>query len=384
MKITHICLAGPFTDNWAYQENLLTKYHKKLGHDVTVITSQWIWGENGKLVEKHETNYMNENEVRIIRIKLKGRNKFNKIIKRFIGLEKELKKSNPEVVFVHGCQFVDINIVRKFVKKNSNVITFIDNHADFSNSAKNWVSKNLLHKLLWRYYAQKMVPYTKKFYGVLPSRVDFLTDMYKIPLEKADLLLMGVDDEVVENLKKTNNKDRIRAKHNIGKADFLIVSGGKIDSFKRETLTLMRAIKEIPNKQIKLMIFGSIDESLLEEFNDLIEEDKILYVGWMTARKTYSYFDAADLVVFPGRHSVMWEQVVGQGIPLVVKYMNGISHLDLGGNVQYFHNDSKSSYKKKVMEIYNNGQYLNMRKTAASKGIKKFSYKEIAKKSIEY
>ena len=50
MKIVHVCLAGiGVTDGWTYQENLLTKYHKKLGHDVTIITSQWVRNELGGL-----------------------------------------------------------------------------------------------------------------------------------------------------------------------------------------------------------------------------------------------------------------------------------------------------------------------------------------------
>ena len=49
MKVTHICLAGPVTDGWNYQDNLLTKYQEKLGYDVSIITSEWIWTEKGKL-----------------------------------------------------------------------------------------------------------------------------------------------------------------------------------------------------------------------------------------------------------------------------------------------------------------------------------------------
>ena len=32
MKVVHICLGGPVTDGWNYQDNLLTKYMKKNGH----------------------------------------------------------------------------------------------------------------------------------------------------------------------------------------------------------------------------------------------------------------------------------------------------------------------------------------------------------------
>ena len=37
MKIVHVCLCGTFGEDYAYQDNLLPKYHRKLGHDVTII-----------------------------------------------------------------------------------------------------------------------------------------------------------------------------------------------------------------------------------------------------------------------------------------------------------------------------------------------------------
>ena len=37
MKIVHLCLCGLFGEKYAYQDNLLTKYHKKMGNEVTII-----------------------------------------------------------------------------------------------------------------------------------------------------------------------------------------------------------------------------------------------------------------------------------------------------------------------------------------------------------
>lgn len=48
MKILHICVTGPYTDGFNYQENMLTKYQAKAGHDVYVIASEWEWGKNGE------------------------------------------------------------------------------------------------------------------------------------------------------------------------------------------------------------------------------------------------------------------------------------------------------------------------------------------------
>ena len=53
--------------------------------------------------------------------------------------------------------------------------------------------------------------------------------------------------------------------------------------------------------------------------------------------QSYNLFSAADLVVFPGRHSVYWEQVVAIGTPMVVKYWDGTTHIDIGGNCMYLY-----------------------------------------------
>ena len=42
MKIVHLCLCGPVTDGWNYQDNILPKYHKLMGHNTTIVTSEFI------------------------------------------------------------------------------------------------------------------------------------------------------------------------------------------------------------------------------------------------------------------------------------------------------------------------------------------------------
>ena len=58
-RIVHLVLLGPATDGFNYQDNLLTKYQRRNGHDVTIITSQWIWGTNGQLERVKKNDYIN-------------------------------------------------------------------------------------------------------------------------------------------------------------------------------------------------------------------------------------------------------------------------------------------------------------------------------------
>ncbi|QSX09273.1 glycosyltransferase family 4 protein [Alkalibacter rhizosphaerae] len=386
MKILHLCLASFYVDNYTYQENMLPKYHKKMGLDVEIVASLVSFNENGKIrLMPNTERYINEFGIPVTRIDYK-KMKINKKLRRYRDTYKHIERINPDIIFVHGCQFMDITHVVNYAKKNKNVTVFVDNHADFSNSAKNIFSKNILHKVLWRSCAKKIEPYTKKFYGVMPSRVDFLQDIYKIPKEKVELLVMGVDDEKVSLSDQNKFKIEIRNKYGIDDNDFLIVTGGKIDLAKRQTLLLIKAVKSIKDYNVKLIVFGSIVDELKNEIEELVDSNKVYYAGWLNTEESYKYFSSADLVVFPGRHSVFWEQITGMGIPLIIKYWNGTTHVDLGGNCKFLHNDSVEEIKASIEEILKNdkSEYKKMKRIAKNNESKKFLYSEIAKRSIEF
>lgn len=382
MKVVHVMLCGPVTDGWSYQDNLLTKYHRKLGYDVTMITSQWVWGENGSLVKFEKTDYQNENDVKVIRLPIKGKDEFSRKFKRYEGLKQALELENPEMLFIHGVSFCDVKIVVEYIRTHKINRVYVDNHSDFSNSGTNWISKNILHKVIWKHYAQMLSPYVTKFYGVLPARVDWLVNMYNLPREKCELLVMGADDEKVAEAHNPECRKVIRAKYGIAEDDFLIITGGKIDPAKAQTLQLMDAIAQIDNPKVKLIVFGSVTEDLQEQVKRRCIQNKTLYIGWVKADDSYKYFAAADLVVFPGRHSVFWEQVAGLGVPMICKYWPGTTHIDMGGNVEFLYQDTVEEIQAKIDKVLDNTTYWNMYRVAQEKR-KNFRYSEIARSSIE-
>lgn len=228
--------------------------------------------------------------------------------------------------------------------------------------------------------AQLINPYVKRFYGVLPARVDFLINMYKLPKEKCSLLLMGADDEYVEKALNENKINKTRNRLGVAKDTFLIVTGGKIDSAKIQTLLLMEAVRRL-NGNVHLAVFGSVATELKKQFDELCEAERIKYVGWITAEESYNYFAAADLVIFPGRHSVYWEQAAALGKPMVLKYWEGTTHIDAGGNVAYLYKDSSDEIEKVIRTILSDDNYKKMAEIAG-KTKRRFLYSEIAKLSI--
>lgn len=384
MKILHICLANFYIDNYSYQENLLPKFHKQLGFDVEIIASLVSFDENGKpCFLEAGGSYVNEYNIPVTRLEFK-KSVLSRRFRQYIGTYEAIQKANPDIIFIHGCQFLDIKYVVKYLKQNPHVKVFVDNHADFSNSARNWLSKNILHKKIWKYCAHLINPYTDKFYGVLPARVEFLNKIYKLPEDKLELLLMGADDEKVLESQKKDYRKVIRKNYNISDDDFLIVTGGKIDNAKKQVLLLIKAIHLMKKKNIKLIVFGSVIKELKKELENLVDGVRVQYVGWINSEDSYKYFSASDLVVFPGRHSVFWEQVAGMGIPMLVKYWPGTTHVDVGGNCRFIYKDTVDEIREKIENIVQDKKLYDEMKLAAKKGMKNFSYYNIAKQSINY
>ena len=385
MKIVHLCLCSFFPDNYSYQENMLPKYHKKLGYDVEVIASTQSFDKQGKVCYLDNVGtYQNEYDIKVTRLAYKSNSKIWKKLKRYIGVFDAISKAEPDVLFIHGGQFLDIDQVVKYIKMHPDVKVYVDNHADFSNSATNWFSKNILHRIVWKHTEHKIEPYTRKFYGVLPVRVDFLKNVYGLPADKCELLVMGADDELVERAKTSGARERIRKQYGIKNDDFLIVTGGKIDKWKTQTLLLMQAVQNISNPNVKLIVFGSVNDELIEQVKALSDSNKVQYIGWISSEDTYDYFEASDLVVFPGRHSVMWEQVTGQGKPMIVKDWPGTHHVDLGGNVLFLTEDSSDEIQGKIESLLSDPSKVSeMTKIAQEKGMQIFSYADISKRAIE-
>lgn len=384
MKIIHICLAGLFMDGWGYQDNMIAKYHVSFGYDVTVITNQWVYDHEGNYIKTDKTEEVDRWGVKIVRIPIKHDKPYTYKLKRYIGLYDNINKIQPDIIFLHSSQIMDVDDIIRYKKEHPEVKLYVDNHCDYSNSATNWLSKYILHGIVWKHSAQKLDPYVEKFYGVLPARVDFMTERYKISKNRVELLVMGMDDEKAEAADNPQIKEQTRKKLGYAADDFVVITGGKIDHAKRQTLLLIEAVHKIQNPKLKLLVFGSVVDDMKEQLVSMCAADeRIQYIGWLQADDTYPYFAASDLAVFPGRHSVMWEQVAGQGIPMICKYWDGTTHVDIGGNVQFLYQDSTEEIQNKLEELMTKGEeYQNMRKVALEKGKKIFSYREIAKKAI--
>lgn len=383
MKIVHICLCGCVTDGWSYQDNLLPKYQRRNGHEVTVIASRWIWNESGQVVEEtrpDHMDYQNEDDVHMIRLRSFCHAGIQTKWKCYPGLIRTVEAEQPDILFIHGLSFLQIWSLTGYLRRHPQVRGYCDNHGDYSNSATNWVSKNLLHKCLWRAGAHHIAPYVRKFWGVLPARVDFMVELYRLPAQQCDLLVMGADNDRVEKAREPERIRGFRERYGIKSEDTLIVTGGKIDRYKRQMLDLPAAIRKLGNNNIKLLVFGSVDPELRDTLLKECDGTQCIYAGWFNTDETYDALAAAQIAIFPGRHSVLWEQAVGQGIPLIVKHWEGTEHVNVNGNALFLDQDGCEDVVCQIKKMLREYEKYRQLADKASAG---FQYGSIARRAIE-
>lgn len=387
MKILHICLQAPYNDYWGYQDNLLPKYHKKAGHDVTVLTTNTI-SRNGKIIFVDESKYvLNDGQV-IIRKAYKQfyPNKISRIIKYF-SIYSILCEEKPDLIFVHGlCNISVLETIKYIKKKNKKCKIVADNHVDYYNESPelkgNKMKRNLLifaQQLLNKY----MQKYYIKVFGVTPWRVQYQQEIYKIKKEKSDLLVLGGDDEKINYKQRVEVRKKIRLTLKIPENNFVIISGGKLD-FAKNIHLLIKAVSDLDNKNISLVIFGEMDEATKSLISSDINNDYIKLIGWIDSDKVYDYFLASDLAVFPGTHSVLWEQACSCSLPGIYKHWEGMHHVDCGGNCKFLYKDSVEEIKSSISDLLSDDvKYRKMKEAAETKGKMPFLYSEISKKSLE-
>lgn len=381
MRIVHIAPNAPYNDYWGYQENLLPKYHKKMGHEVTIITTNTMH-KDGKIVETDCADYVLNDGVRVIRLKIK-----QYCHRVLTGLNARMEvfdllcQLKPDFIFYHGLVSTTIYDVIRYKKLNANCVIVQDNHLDYNIGTKCKSLKERIVRSFYRRINRKSIPYVSRVYGVTPWRKTYAEDYFHIPPEKTDVLIMGADDEKIDFENREEIRKRIRQEKEIADTDFLVVTGGKIDK-KKKIHHLMEVCKDLPG--VKLLIFGQVLEDIKPQFEALLQaSDNIHYIGWVDADKVYDYFFAAELVFFPGQHSVLWEQACAAKVPCVFERWEGMEHVNNGGNSDFVSPITTEALRRKICDLCYSERYYEMKQVSMSKATNIYLYSTIAKKSLE-
>ena len=393
MKIVMLC--DFYSENQQYQENLLAKYYVRLGHSVTILTStiddvfDYVADKYDNL--KKEKTY-NADEVKIIRQPYKY-NIANKL-RKFPNVESILIEENPDLIFMHEC-FWNLKEAAIFKRNNRKCKVIMDYHADYSNSGKNWVSINILHKIFRKSILYRDIKSIDQIFSIVPAGFTFLHEIYGIPYEKIELLPLGVDTEMVKLTLSNKSRDKIRKKLDIPSDSIVIFTGGKLTPLK-QTHLVVEAVRAINNPTVHLVIVGSgADVKYIEYLKEISRNDsRIHFTGWLSYVDIYDYMAASDIAIFPSSQSVLWQQAIGMGLVLVVgRYIvlendkvvhQDVDYLNLNHNVIPLDDISQQNIQDIIVEFCRNRSLLKVMQQGAKKTAREFlCYSLIAERTLQ-
>ncbi len=312
MKILHCCLSAFYLDNYNYQENLLSEQNKKDGHEVKIIASTFAYenNDNKKGIYLKPRKYVNEHGISIERYEFKRF--FFSILTNNIriikGLYNLIDDFSPDVILFHGTSSLDIKTVVKYKMTHPQVKLYLDSHTDYYTSGTNFLSKYILHGLIYRRYLTKALPYIEKILYVSIGCGSFLKEIYKIPENKIEFFSLGgyiPSEEEIENSKK-----KIKLLYNIENDKIIILQAGKLDRNKKVVESLNTFKKVNSNRYIYLLI-GSLSEDIKHEVDKLIKTDsRVKYLGWKKANELNIYLNACDIYIQPGKVSAIAQNAI--------------------------------------------------------------------------
>ena len=309
MRIIHLCLSCFYIDNYNYQENLLPRIDLENGNEVLVIASTQALINKVKAGYTSVGEYKTEDGVHVIRIPYVnlGLDFITHKIKKYHGLYKKIEEFQPDIIFSHGLGFDMADIVR-YKKKYPYVKLYADTHTAHYNSGKNWISLNILHRIVYKRYIQNVLPYIEKVFYIGISEKDFCVKNYSVPDNKMEYFPLGGIILDKEEYKKLRNDKRLEL--GIKEDEYLLLHSGKLTAGKKTELLLKAFINSNIRFRAKLLIVGSIPDKRNKEIYSLLNDKRIMYLGWKSAEELKKYLCAADIYIQPGTVSATLQQAI--------------------------------------------------------------------------
>jgi 1,2-diacylglycerol 3-alpha-glucosyltransferase len=338
MKIVMLCEF--FNDTLEYQENLLIKYYVKQGHQVTVITSTFesVWDY---YEDRHDNSVpprtYTHNGAKIIKLAFRY-NILNRL-RAYTSIDRILEDETPDLIYVHDIMLNFPECIH-YVKTHPECRMIMDYHADYSNSGKHWLSRRVLHGIIRKRFLDRARPHLARIFPIVPASTKFLHEVYKVPHSEMELLPLGADVDLAREIRTRKEGRMIREALSISQDAVVIITGGKLTPHRRTEL-LIDAVAQLPQYPIHTVVVGEasktsdIDQAYKRELIARSKGLSIHFVGWLDNFSMYRHLDMADLAVFPSGQSILWQQAIAAGLPLIVgnRGNQDISYLNLHRNI---------------------------------------------------
>ncbi len=333
MVIVHIDFTGPFTEGMNYQENLLARCNVEDGNEVYFIAPCYKWSGN-KIVYAPSGTTITIEGIKLIRLPYMHMMsvRIDNKIRVPVGLESTLEEISPNVIMLHCYQTFATHQVIKYLKKNLDVKLYVDNHADYHNSARNFFSRYILHGIYYSFFAREVLNYTKSILCITEEVARFTKEVNHISSQRLELFPLG--GFVLQDKDYYRIRNERREKLGLTKEDIVLVHSGKMTKEKK-TYEIVKALSRVNNKNIKLLIIGEMAPGVKENVEKIIKcDNRIHYLGWKSGEELQEYLCAGDMYLQPGTQSATLQNAACARCALCIYPHN--SYTSIFGKAAYY------------------------------------------------
>ncbi|WP_313135714.1 glycosyltransferase family 4 protein [Stutzerimonas nitrititolerans] len=304
MKILHCCLSNFYIDGYSYQENMLVQEHVRAGYEVLVLASTEHYDAQGQLSYCAPGSYHGTDGAEVLRLPYRnlGPHALMKKIRAYPGVYRQLCAVKPDVIMFHGACAWELLTVLRYKKKHPSVKLYVDSHEDFNNSARSFVSKNILHRLFYRPIFKKSISYVEKVLCISTETIDFISRFYECPEKKIEYFPLG--GKIFDDATYEANRKSAREKYGIPKDTLVFLQSGKFDT-KKKLAEALRAFQKQPRlDDVQFLVCGVLQDAVKAEVEVLLaQDDRIRFLGWQSSQELMQLLCAADVYVQPGSQS---------------------------------------------------------------------------------
>ncbi len=318
MRVLHLCLSAFYIDEAGYQENHLVRQHVKDGHEVLVIASTETFDGKGGLEYKEPGSYLGSDGAKVIRLPYVKwlPHKIARKLRFHPSVYELMKDFKPEAILFHGCAGNEIVTAANYASENPNVLLYADSHEDYNNSARGFVSKNILHRLYYRNRLQTALPKIRKILCINIESMNFVAELYGVPKSRLEFFPLG--GKILKQGEISDRRAKTRSRHKLPDDTFVFLQAGKMTSRKKLADSL-EVFSRLEGNHLRFWIAGLLTEETKHDLTAMIEADaRISFLGWKSPEELNDLLCAADAYVQPGTQSATMQNALCCGCPVII------------------------------------------------------------------
>ncbi len=323
--IVHLTVASPFMDNATYQDTMLAEAHKRKYNNVSTVTTNLELDAKGEIHLCTPREYYSSGGVRIIR--LNTHRKVNRSRGNVGEVYRTLCRLTPDFIMDHVFCPTSCIAVHLYKRKHPECKVVADSHMTETNyiAANSGIRERVLVRLL-RLIGLLYYKDCDKIYGITDQTLRMLSEIYKVPASKTELLPLGYDATDVFPAKDINRDNYLPKQVNVMAESKVLITGGKL-SPEKKTLELVQALKS--RSDIFLLVFGGF---LDKEYESEVKEaagKNTAFLGSLMPKQIHDLLRGSDIAVFPGSPSCLRQDAVATGVPILYAKYPGDESINL-------------------------------------------------------